>query len=160
MSASDRYTQDLSADTRPVSGDEPRDAALESGAEPTFMAHIIVVEDERELATITSNALREEGHMVEVFTDGRGALDRLTGPGQQEPDLIVLDLMLPGVDGLEITRRVRQTKITPILMLTAKSTELDRVLGLELGAVTTTLPSPSRSASYRRGLVRSCVGSR
>jgi DNA-binding response OmpR family regulator len=98
------------------------------------MAHIIVVEDERELAAIITDALREEGHTVEAFHDGRLALERLIAPGQPEADLIVLDLMLPGVDGLEITRRVRQEKITPILMLTAKATELDRVLGLELGA--------------------------
>ncbi|ACZ38347.1 response regulator transcription factor [Sphaerobacter thermophilus] len=98
------------------------------------MADIVVVEDERELATLVERALREEGHRVEVIRDGAAALERLTGPGQPEPDLIVLDLMLPNVDGLEICRRVRQSKITPILMLTARSTELDRVLGLELGA--------------------------
>jgi DNA-binding response OmpR family regulator len=98
------------------------------------MAHVVVVEDEREIATLIVDALREEGHTVEAFADGRQALERLTAPGRQDPDLIVLDLMLPGVDGLEITRRVRQQRITPILMLTAKATELDRVLGLELGA--------------------------
>ena len=98
------------------------------------MAHIVVVEDEREIQTLIVNALREEGHTVESFGDGREAVERLLAPGRPNPDLIVLDLMLPGVDGLEITRRVRQNRITPILMLTAKSTELDRVLGLELGA--------------------------
>jgi len=99
------------------------------------MAHVVVVEDEREIARLIEDALREEGHEVEVIRDGRAALDRLTGPGQPDPDLIVLDLMLPGgVDGLDICREVRREKITPILMLTAKSTELDRVLGLELGA--------------------------
>jgi DNA-binding response OmpR family regulator len=98
------------------------------------MANIILVEDERELAALVTRALHEEGHAVEAYADGRGALERLLARGMPEPDLIVLDLMLPGVDGLEITRRVRQTRITPILMLTAKSTELDRVLGLELGA--------------------------
>ncbi|MDI3339567.1 MAG: response regulator transcription factor [Sphaerobacter sp.] len=98
------------------------------------MADIVVVEDERELAALVERALRDEGHRVEVYRDGAAALDRLVGPGRAEPDLIVLDLMLPNVDGLEICRRVRQSRITPILMLTAKSTELDRVLGLELGA--------------------------
>lgn len=102
------------------------------GLEP--MANIIVVEDEREIQTLIVNALREEGHAVESYSDGRQAVERLIAPGRPEPDLIVLDLMLPGVDGLEITRRVRQNRITPILMLTAKTTELDRVLGLELGA--------------------------
>lgn len=98
------------------------------------MAQIVVVEDEREIAGIISSALREEGHAVELLHDGVAAAARLLDPHQPEPDLIVLDLMLPGLDGLEITRRVRQSRITPILMLTAKSTELDRVLGLELGA--------------------------
>ncbi len=103
------------------------------------MAQIVVVEDERELAGLIEHALREEGHTVEVFHDGLVALRRLVPPpgslpAGPEPDLIVLDIMLPGVDGLEICRRVRQAKITPILMLTAKSTELDKVVGLELGA--------------------------
>jgi DNA-binding response OmpR family regulator len=98
------------------------------------MAHVVVVEDEHEIQTLIIGALREEGHTVEAFADGREALDRLTGAGMTQPDLIVLDLMLPNVDGLAITREVRRTRITPILMLTAKSTELDRVLGLELGA--------------------------
>src|SRR5690606_16856012 len=99
------------------------------------MAHVVVVEEEREIARLIEDALREEGHEVEVIRDGLTALQRLTGSGQEDPDLIVLDLMLPGgVDGLEICREVRREKITPILMLTAKSTELDRVLGLELGA--------------------------
>jgi DNA-binding response OmpR family regulator len=98
------------------------------------MSHVVVVEDEQEIQALIVGALREEGHTVETFADGREALDRLTGPGMSQPDLIVLDLMLPNVDGLAITREVRRTRITPILMLTAKSTELDRVLGLELGA--------------------------
>jgi DNA-binding response OmpR family regulator len=103
------------------------------------MAQIVVVEDERELAGLIGQALREEGHTVELFDDGLVALRRLvplpgTLPSAPDPDLIVLDIMLPGVDGLEICRRVRQAKITPILMLTAKSTELDKVVGLELGA--------------------------
>jgi DNA-binding response OmpR family regulator len=103
------------------------------------MAQIVVVEDERELAVLIGQALREEGHTVEIFHDGLVALRRLvpppgTMPAGPDPDLIVLDIMLPGVDGLEICRRVRQAKITPILMLTAKSTELDKVVGLELGA--------------------------
>lgn len=98
------------------------------------MALIVVVEDEPELSRIIASTLREDGHQVEQFNDGTQALERLTGPGQTDPDLIVLDLMLPGVDGLEICRQVRRTKITPIVMLTAKSSELDTVVGLELGA--------------------------
>jgi len=100
----------------------------------TPVAHVVLVEDERELSALVARALREEGHTVEQVYDGEAALRRLLGAGGPEPDLIVLDLMLPKVDGLEVCRRVRQTRITPILMLTAKATELDKVLGLELGA--------------------------
>jgi DNA-binding response OmpR family regulator len=98
------------------------------------VAHIVIVEDEQDLAYLIARSLREAGHTTEVFTDGRQALDRLTSSGYTDPDVIVLDLMLPGVDGLAITRRVRQERFVPIVMLTAKSTEIDKVLGLELGA--------------------------
>lgn len=98
------------------------------------MAHIVVVEDERELALLIAQALRDNGHQVDIIGDGQEALLRLTGPGRMSPDLIILDLMLPHVDGLTISRRIRQDRITPIVMLTAKSSEIDKVLGLELGA--------------------------
>lgn len=98
------------------------------------MAHLIVVEDERELSALVARTLEEDGHTVEALFDGGSALERLYSPTGRQIDLWVLDLMLPGVDGLEICRQIRRNQITPILMLTAKSTELDRVLGLELGA--------------------------
>lgn len=101
------------------------------------MARIVVVEDEKELAALIAQALRDDRHEVEIFHEGLGAIRRLVPQGPStlpEPDLIILDIMLPGMDGLEICRRVRQAKITPILMLTAKTTELDKVVGLELGA--------------------------
>jgi DNA-binding response OmpR family regulator len=87
-----------------------------------------------DLAYLIARTLREDGHTTEVFTDGHQALDRLTNSALAEPDVIVLDLMLPGADGLTITRRIRQERFVPIVMLTAKSTEIDKVLGLELGA--------------------------
>lgn len=98
------------------------------------MAHVVLIEDEHELAALVSRTLEEDGHVVESFFDGESALRRLFDSTASEPDILVLDLMLPKVDGLEICRQIRRTKIVPILMLTAKSTEIDRVLGLELGA--------------------------
>lgn len=95
------------------------------------MARILIIEDERELSSLVRQELRHVGHDVEAAFDGPGgvaAVERI------EPDLIILDVMLPGFDGLEVLRRVRATQSTPILMLTARSTELDKVLGLELGA--------------------------
>jgi DNA-binding response OmpR family regulator len=91
----------------------------------------LVVEDESELAELIRRELEYAGHQVEVARDGPGgvaAVDRF------DPDLILLDIMLPGFDGLEVTRRVRSRHAIPILMLTARSTELDKVVGLELGA--------------------------
>lgn len=98
------------------------------------MAHILIIEDEQELGRLISAALRDDGHTTEVIRDGQFALDRIDTTAEIEPDLIILDLMLPRVDGLTICRRIRQTRVVPIIMLTAKSTELDKVLGLELGA--------------------------
>lgn len=98
------------------------------------MAHIIVVEDEQELARLISSTLQSDGHTVEVIRDGQFALDRINDSSQREPDLYILDLGLPRIDGLALTRKIRQTRITPIVMLTAKASEIDKVLGLELGA--------------------------
>jgi two-component system, OmpR family, response regulator MprA len=95
------------------------------------MATILIVEDERDLAQVVRANLEAEGHTVYQAADGAAALEWAR---HEELDLIVLDLMLPKVDGLEVCRRIRRTSITPILMLTAKGTELDRVLGLEMGA--------------------------
>ncbi len=117
----------------PVESVQDATAGASEGQQHT-MAHIVVVEDERDLAHLISQSLRDNGHQVETITDGQHALDRLTGPTRISPDLIILDLMLPNVDGLTICRRIRQERIIPIVMLTAKSTELDKVLGLELGA--------------------------
>jgi DNA-binding response OmpR family regulator len=95
------------------------------------VARILVVEDEQELATLVRRELELAGHDVTVASDGPSAVAIAVKP---EVDLIVLDVMLPGFDGLEVTRRVRGASPVPILMLTARSTELDKVLGLELGA--------------------------
>jgi two-component system, OmpR family, response regulator ResD len=92
---------------------------------------ILVVEDEPSIAEIVGLYLERAGYEVAIAADGAAALEMLA---QMQPELIVLDLMLPKVDGLEIARRVRQKGNVPIIMLTARGSEIDRIAGLELGA--------------------------
>jgi DNA-binding response OmpR family regulator len=89
------------------------------------------VDDEQSIQTLLSYPLRKEGYDVVQATDGRQALDRFE---EGTFDLVVLDLMLPKVDGLEVCRQLRSRSPVPIIMLTAKSEEIDKVVGLELGA--------------------------
>jgi DNA-binding response OmpR family regulator len=117
----------------PAPDEAERGHPVHIGETPS-MSHIVIVEDERDLAHLIAQTLRDDGHTTEVINDGQVALDRLTSGSQIDPDLVILDLMLPHVDGLTICRRIRQERFVPIVMLTAKSTELDKVLGLELGA--------------------------
>ena len=95
------------------------------------MTTILIVEDERNLSNLIRRNLEENGYCVLQVFDGPSALETATDAA---PDLIILDIMLPGMDGLEVCRRLRQRSIVPILMLTARAEEIDRVLGLELGA--------------------------
>jgi DNA-binding response OmpR family regulator len=92
---------------------------------------ILVVEDEPALRDTLSYNLKKDGFNVEAVGDGRSALESAR---RLKPDLIVLDLMLPEVDGFEVCRILRKEMITPILMLTARDDEIDRVVGLEVGA--------------------------
>lgn len=92
---------------------------------------ILVVEDEVALQETLSYNLLKQGYEVEVTGDGLSALDRAR---LLHPDLIILDLMLPGLDGFEVCRILRQEMSTPVLMLTARDDEIDRVVGLEVGA--------------------------
>ncbi len=92
---------------------------------------VLVVEDEPSLREVVSLYLRRAGYQVATAEDGQAALDWL---GQAAPDLVVLDLMLPKVDGLAVTRWLRARGDTPIIMLTARREEADRIAGLELGA--------------------------
>jgi DNA-binding response OmpR family regulator len=94
-------------------------------------ARILLVDDEQSIQTLLSYPLRKDGYDVVRATDGRDALDRFA---EQAFDLVVLDVMLPQLDGLEVCRRLRARSSVPIIMLTAKSEEIDKVLGLELGA--------------------------
>jgi DNA-binding response OmpR family regulator len=95
------------------------------------MPTILLVEDEAELARLVVRELHAAGYRVDHAADGPQALQLFA---ETAPDLVVLDWMLPGLDGLEVLRRVRQTSPVPVLMLTARAEEVDRVIGLEVGA--------------------------
>lgn len=92
---------------------------------------ILIVEDEKDLVKILKYNLEKEGYRVSVATDGEAGLATFR---KEKPDLIVLDIMMPRMDGYEVCKAIRQESKVPIIMLTAKTEEVDRVLGLELGA--------------------------
>lgn len=95
------------------------------------MPKILVVDDEKPISDIVKFNLDKEGYDVVTAYDGEEALEKVES---EEPDLILLDLMLPKIDGLEVARQVRAKRNIPIIMVTAKDSELDKVVGLELGA--------------------------
>ncbi|MDN4462665.1 response regulator YycF [Fructilactobacillus sanfranciscensis] len=95
------------------------------------MSKILVVDDEKPITDIEKFSLEKEGYEVEVAYDGEDALKKVE---ENTPDLIILDIMLPKIDGLEVAKEVRKTHDMPIIMVTAKDSELDKVLGLEIGA--------------------------
>jgi DNA-binding response OmpR family regulator len=108
---------------------------------------ILVVDDEPLITESLEYSLKQEGFQVVVAHDGRTALQ---ASRDEKPDMVVLDIMLPGMDGWEVCRRLRQESTVPIIMLTARGQEIDRVLGLELGA-DDYLPKPF---SFRELLAR------
>jgi DNA-binding response OmpR family regulator len=114
---------------------------------------ILVVDDEPSIREIVSLYLKRSGYEATTVADGQAAVDALA---RQVFDLVVLDLMLPQVDGLEITRRLRAASQTPIIMLTARSEEIDRILGLEMGAddYVTKPFSPQELVSRVRAVLR------
>lgn len=95
------------------------------------MAKILIVDDERNIVELVRLYLGAEGYTVVVATDGITALEQFR---TEQPDLVVLDIMLPGLDGWEVCRRLRQHSQIPIIMLTARGEAVDRIVGLELGA--------------------------
>ena len=95
------------------------------------MVTILLVEDTPDLAQVITRELAANGYQVLQAADGLAALDV---HAQHHPDLVILDWMLPRLDGLEVLRRLRQSAATPVLMLTARDEEIDRVVGLEAGA--------------------------
>ena len=94
-------------------------------------ARILIVDDEPAIVDMLAYNLRRANYQVIIARDGEEALTKAL---QEQPDLIILDLMLPGLDGLEVCRAVRRKREVPIIMLTARDAEVDRVVGLELGA--------------------------
>jgi DNA-binding response OmpR family regulator len=111
------------------------------------MTRILLVDDEPLITDSLSYSLKREGFEVKAVGDGEQALKELR---EFNPDLVVLDIMLPGINGLEVCRRIRATNSTPVIMLTARTEEMDRILGLEVGA-DDYLPKPF---SFRELLAR------
>jgi len=118
---------------------------------------VLVVDDEPTVREVVVGYLRRDGHEVFEAADGTTALDLLES---NPPDLIVLDMMLPGVNGLDVLRRVRTTSDVPVIMLTARAEESDRVAGLELGADDYVVKpfSPRELAARVNGVLRRTNG--
>src|ERR1700677_2850112 len=95
------------------------------------MERILVIDDDVELCTLVAEYLQAEGFSVEAAHDGESGLQRATGG---EYLLVVLDVMLPGINGFEVLRRIRATSRLPVLLLTARGEDVDRIVGLEIGA--------------------------
>ncbi len=91
---------------------------------------ILIIEDEKNLARFVSLELEHEGYATEIKDNGRSGLEEATS---KDYDLILLDLMLPELDGFEVARRLRKEKDTPIIMMTARDSTMDRVAGLDIG---------------------------
>jgi DNA-binding response OmpR family regulator len=102
-----------------------------SSSMPNGSTRILLVDDEQSVQTLLSYPLRKDGYHVTSALDGREALERFT---EARFDLVVLDLMLPKLDGVEVCRQLRRHSQVPIIMLTAKGSETDKVAGLEVGA--------------------------
>ena len=98
---------------------------------PAAQRSIVVVEDEETIAAAVADRLRSEGYRVDVAGDGVSGVELCR---RAQPDLVILDLMLPGLDGLEVCRRIQAEGPTPVLMLTARDTETDLLVGLGVGA--------------------------
>ena len=98
---------------------------------PARATRVVVVEDEQSISDPLRSALEREGYMVEVASTGAAGLEAVR---RDEPDVVLLDLMLPDIDGRDVCRTIRSSSRVPIIMLTARGLETDRVVGLELGA--------------------------
>ncbi|WP_081949009.1 winged helix-turn-helix domain-containing protein [Litchfieldella xinjiangensis] len=104
---------------------------MEASLDSNELDHVLIIEDDDRLASLTRDYLEANGFKVTVEADGARGVERIV---DLQPDLVILDLMLPGEDGLSICRRARPDYAGPILMLTARTDDMDQVLGLEMGA--------------------------
>ncbi|WP_218126501.1 response regulator transcription factor [Glycomyces sambucus] len=122
---------------------------MDSGADP----RVLVVDDDPALAEVVARYLRRDGFDVDYAPDGPTGLERAL---TTLPDLVVLDLMMPGMDGFEVCRRLRQSTAVPVVMLTARGEETDRIAGLDLGAddYVTKPFSPGELAARVRAVLR------
>ena len=134
---------------------KPDEQRIQSSAGPRSGRTILLVEDEPTLLETLAWNLERDGYAVVTASDGRAALDRFR---DVRPDVVLLDLMLPGIPGTDVCRIIRQESETPIIMLTAKDSEIDKIVGLELGAddyVTKPFSLPELQARIRALLRRS-----
>ncbi|MBA2780568.1 winged helix-turn-helix domain-containing protein [Billgrantia kenyensis] len=104
---------------------------MDENLESSDMEHVLIIEDDVRLAELTRDYLESNGFQVTVEAEGSRGVEQIVA---LQPDLVILDLMLPGEDGLSICRRARPDYSGPILMLTARTDDMDQVLGLEMGA--------------------------
>ncbi len=104
---------------------------MDDNLESSDMEHVLIIEDDVRLAELTRDYLESNGFKVTVEAEGSRGVEQIQA---LQPDLVILDLMLPGEDGLSICRRARPDYAGPILMLTARTDDMDQVLGLEMGA--------------------------
>ena len=118
---------------------------------------ILVIEDEPSIAEVVSLYLRRAGYQVQTLGDGQAALEALE---RHIPDLVVMDLMLPGLDGYSLTRWLRDRSQVPIIMLTSRREEMDRIAGLEMGADDYVVKpfSPQELVSRVRAVLRRAGG--
>lgn len=123
------------------------------------MQKVLVVDDEPQILEVVEKYLARDGFQVAIARDGEAAWSAFSA---HKPDLVVLDLMLPKIDGLEVFKRLRQVSAVPVIMLTAKSEETDRIVGLELGAddyITKPFSPRELSARVKAVLRRAMTGS-
>jgi DNA-binding response OmpR family regulator len=119
---------------------------------------VLLLDDDRGLVDMLSMALEDAGFAVERAHDGKSGWERFAAFA---PDLVVLDLLMPEIDGLELCRRIRERHVTPVVMLTSRDDEMDKVLGLEMGAddyVTKPFSTRELIARVRAALRRAAIG--